>query len=162
MKKIFFLIPILLLISCKSKVVSTNSKEISIEKAESKFVKINNSSIDEFQKTKAYEFGKRILMTCNTSKFKVFDKTEATNSVIKNITQERLTKTCLKFRLRYGDFIDLDLISIYKNTFEKTTVFRFKALYKKKIANKELRLSLNYNNQVSAVQSLDWVDIFQP
>jgi hypothetical protein len=38
-------------------------------------------------KTKAYELGKQILMTCNTSKFKPFNESEATQSVIENITE---------------------------------------------------------------------------
>ena len=99
-------------------------------------------------------------MTCNTSKFKPFNENEATPSVIKNMTQERLTKTCLKFKLRYGDFKDIELVSVYKIKTDNTTLFRFKALYEKKIANKELRVTLNESNQVSAIQSLDWTDPF--
>jgi hypothetical protein len=39
--------------------------------------------------------GKRILMTCNTSKFKPFNESEATQSVIENITEENLSKLVL-------------------------------------------------------------------
>jgi hypothetical protein len=144
-----------LIVACKSKTVSPKPDEV-------KIVKLKLQEVEENQKTKAYELGKRILMTCNISKFKPFNESEATTSVIKNMTQERLTKTCLKFRLRYGDFKDLDLVEVVKNKKEKITVFRFKALYEKKIANKELRLSMNEQNQVSSVQSLDWMDVFQP
>lgn len=162
MKKIIFLLSILTTISCKTKIPITNTKENSIKKESLNFIKIDNNTIDDLKKKKAYELGKRILMTCNISKFKPFNEIEATPSVIKNMTQERLTKTCLKFRLRYGDFKDLDLVEIYKNKEENNTVFRYKALYEKKIANKELRLFMNKQNQVSLVQSLDWVDVFQP
>ncbi len=159
MKKILFLLLVLFVISCKTKSVS-KSKDNTLEKTEVKFLKLENSSIPEMQKNKTYELGKRILMTCNTSKFKPFNENEATPSVIKNMTQERLTKTCLKFKLRYGDFKDIELVSVYKIKTDNTTLFRFKALYEKKIANKELRVTLNESNQVSAIQSLDWTDPF--
>jgi hypothetical protein len=161
MKKILLLLPVILIMSCKSKSVSEKPKDITTEKTEVKFLKLENSSIPEMQKNKAYELGKRILMTCNTSKFKPFNENEATPSVIKNMTQERLTKTCLKFKLRYGDFKDIELVSVYKIKSDNTTLFRYKALYEKKIANKELRVSLNENNQISAIQSLDWSDTFE-
>lgn len=159
MKKILFLLLVLFVISCKTKSVS-KSKDNTLEKTEVKFLKLENSSIPEMQKNKTYELGKRILMTCNTSKFKPFNENEATPSVIKNMTQERLTKTCLKFKLRYGDFKDIELVSVYKIKTDNTTLFRFKALYEKKIANKELRVTLNESNQVSAIQSLNWTDPF--
>jgi len=33
-------------------------------------------------------------------------------------------------------------------------------LYEKKIANKELRITVNEKNQIAAVNSKDWVDAF--
>ena len=33
-------------------------------------------------------------------------------------------------------------------------------MYSKKVANKELRVSMNVENKVSAIKSLDWVDSF--
>lgn len=146
---------ILLLIGCKSKKGTTAPEP---EKA--KIVKLALSEIDNSQKNKAYELGKRVLMTCNTSKFKPFNESEATLSVIKNTTEERLTKTCTRFRQYYGTFIDLQLIEVYKNNTDGTTVFRYKALYTKKVANKELRVFLNEENKVSSIKSLDWVDSF--
>ena len=156
MKKAILLFSILLLIGCKSKTtVSTPKPE------EAKIVKLNPATVGQDQKNKAYELGKRVLMTCNTSKFKPFNESEATSSVIKNTTEEKLTKTCTKFRQFYGTFKDLELIEIYKNTTEQTTVFRYKALYTKKVANKELRVSLNEQNRVSSIKSLDWVDAYE-
>ncbi len=147
---------ILLLIGCKSK-KGTTAPEPEPEKA----VKLALSEIDNSQKNKAYELGKRVLMTCNTSKFKPFNESEATLSVIKNTTEERLTKTCTRFRQYYGKFIDLQLIEVYKNNTDGTTVFRYKALYSKKVANKELRVFMNEENKVSSIKSLDWVDTFK-
>jgi hypothetical protein len=42
------------------------------------------SKVDANLTTKATMTGKRILMTCNTSKFKPFNESEATQSVIEN------------------------------------------------------------------------------
>jgi hypothetical protein len=156
MKKIILILGIVLFIGCKSKNVVTVPKP-----AEVKIAKILLSEVSELQKDKAYELGKRVLMTCNTSKFKPFNESEATATVIKNTTEERLTKTCTKFRQYYGTFKDLQLVEIYKNHIDKTIIFRYKALYTKKVANKELRVSMNEENKVSAIKSLDWIDTFQ-
>lgn len=152
MKKIIIILSLCLIASCKSK------KDVAAKPVEPKITKVAVVEVAPEVKEKAYELGKRVLMTCNISKFKPFNAAEATPSVIKNMTKERLTRTCLKFRLKYGDFRDLELQEILKNKSEKTTVFRYKALYEKKIANKELRVTLNESNQVSAIKSLDWVD----
>jgi hypothetical protein len=156
MKKIILILAIVLLISCKSKKVVEAPKP-----AEVKIAKLMLSNVSELQKDKAYELGKRVLMTCNTSKFKPFSESEATASVIQNTTEERLTKTCTKFRQFYGTFKDLQLVEIYKNYIDKTLIFRYKALYTKKVANKELRVSMTEENKVSAIKSLDWTDTFQ-
>ena len=156
MKKVILILGIVLFISCKSKNVVSVPKPVEV-----KIAKVMLSEVSQPQKDKAYELGKRVLMTCNTSKFKPFNESEATISVIKNTTEERLTKTCTKFRQYYGTFKDLQLVEIYKNNIDKTLIFRYKALYTKKVANKELRVSMNEENKVSAIKSLDWVDTFQ-
>jgi hypothetical protein len=158
MRKAILFFSILLLIGCKSK---SKSVVVISKPEEAKIVKLNVSEVNDEQRNKAYELGKRVLMTCNTSKFKPFNQSEATATVIKNTTEEKLTKTCTKFRQFYGTFKDLELIEIYKNNIEKTTVFRYKALYTKKVANKELRVTLNEENKVSSIKSLDWVDIYE-
>jgi len=151
MKKIILILSLLLLlIGCKTK-----QKPVEI-----KNVKLAFSEVNENQKNKAYELGKRVLMTCNTSKFKPFNESEATQSVIQNTTEAKLTKTCTRFRQYYGTFKDLQLVEIYKNIDDKTTIFRFRALYTKKVANKELRVSINEENKVSSIKSLDWVNSF--
>ena len=156
MKKVILILGIVLFISCKSKNVVSVPKPVEV-----KIAKVMLSEVSQPQKDKAYELGKRVLMTCNTSKFKPFNESEATPSVIQNTTEERLTKTCTKFRQFYGSFKDLQLVEIYKNNIDKTLIFRYKALYTKKVANKELRVSMNQENKVSAIKSLDWVDTFQ-
>jgi len=153
-KKILILFcSLFLIVGCKSK---KNTSKPEVKKVET----VAREKVDEAQKNKAYEAGRRILMTCNTSKFKPFNTSEATPTVIKNTTQDRLTKTCLKFRLKYGDFRDIDLVEVIYNKTDKTHIYRFKALYEKKIANKELRVTMNGENKVSGIKSLDWVDKF--
>ena len=157
MKKLILVLSILLLIGCKSKNVVTNNEP---EPEVIKMAKLGISEVNESQKNKAYELGKRVLMTCNTSRFKPFNTSEATASVIRNTTEERLTKTCTRFRQYYGSFIDLELVETYKNNFDQSVVFRYKASYTKKVANKELRVTMNADNKVSSIKSLDWVNGF--
>lgn len=154
MKKLILILSLIAVVGCKSK------KAHQKEPKPDAIVKLASAQINTSQKNKAYELGKRVLMTCNTSKFKAFNTSEATASVIQNITIEKLSKTCTKFRMWYGNFVDLQLAEVYQNTEDKSTVYRFKALYTKKVANKELRVFMNSDNLVSAIKTSDWVDNF--
>ncbi|MFT5964185.1 MAG: hypothetical protein ACI9L6_000915 [Flavobacterium sp.] len=172
MKKIIFILCLVILAGCKAKKVKSLELKDTIEvikvlepletvKAEEpKTVKLALSGVDFSLKNKAYELGKRMLMTCNTSKFKPYDESEATATVINNITEERLSETCAKYRQWYGTFRDLQLVEIFKNNVEQTTIFRYKALYTKKVANKELRVFMNAQNKISSIKTLDWIDVY--
>ncbi len=151
MKKAGLIICLLLLIGCKSKTVSRDTEDLKIKK-------VSTAEVNANQQRKAYDLGKRVLETCNTSKFKPFNETEVTKSVMENTTEERLTKTCQRFRQYYGSFIDLKLDGVYKT--KQEVIYRYHALYSKKIANKELRIFVNEDNLVSAIKSMDWDEKF--
>jgi len=164
MKKIILLFCILLLTGCKSKQakpLAANLKMNELRIDDLTILKVNLEEVDNTQKAKAHDLGSRVLMACNTSNFKPFDESEATSSVIKNASRDRLTKTCLKFRLRYGDFKELELVAVYKNYINQTTLFRYRALYEKEIANKEFHVTLNSENKVSSIKSMDWSESFE-
>jgi hypothetical protein len=154
MKNTILVLSFLLLIGCKSKPVYV--KPVVIE-----YTKVPLSEVDGNQKKKAYDLGKRVLMICNTSKFIPFKESEATKSVIQNTTLEKHSKVCLKFRARYGSFIDIKLMEVYKRTPGNETLFRYKALYEHSNANKELRVTLNEENKVSSIKTMEWVDLFK-
>ncbi|MBB4804010.1 hypothetical protein HNP37_004090 [Flavobacterium nitrogenifigens] len=151
MKKAGLIICLLLLIGCKSKTVSRDTEDLKIKK-------VSVADVNANQQRKAYDLGKRVLETCNTSKFKPFNETEVTKSVMDNTTEERLTKTCQRFRQYYGSFIDLKLDGVYKT--KQEVIYRYHALYSKKVANKELRVFVNQDNLVSAIKSMDWDEKF--
>jgi len=155
MKKVIIILSLIVLAGCKSKKIDAPIPE------EVKIVKLALSDVDNFQKNRAYALGKRILMTCNTSKFKPFTTSEATQSVINNITLDKLSKTCKRYRQFYGDFKDIQLTEIYLDKEDATTIFRYKALYTKKVANKELRVYMNNENKVSGIKSMDWEETYQ-
>lgn len=154
MKKIVLLLVLIVLVGCKAKKVEEAKPEIP------EIEKLTLSGVDINLKNKAYELGKRMLMTCNTSKFKPYNETEATASVINNITEKKLSKTCSIYRQRYGTFKDLQLIEVFKSNSDKTTIFRYKALYTKKVANKELRVFMNDENKLSSIKTMDWIDLY--
>lgn len=156
MKKLILILSLIVVVGCKSKKVNYDAPK------ENDIVKLSSNQISSSQKNKAYELGKRVLMTCNTSKFKPFTSNEATQSVINNITIDKLSKTCAKYRMWYGNFIDLQLAEVYQNKDNQTTIYRFKALYTKKVANKELRVFMNAENLVSAIKTSDWVENYKP
>lgn len=143
--------------SCKSKKAAV-AKRNEIETN----ARIPIAEADPVQKDRAYEFGKRILSACNTSRFKAFNSSEATASVIANLSESKLTTTCHKFRLKYGDFKDLRLQEIIPNKKDETVVYRYKADYSKKIANKELRVVMNKENKLVAIKSTDWQEDYKP
>lgn len=151
MKKVFLLLLcIAFLGACKSK------------PSVPKTAKIELAQVSPSQKNKAYELGKRILNACNTSKFKPFTKEEATDKVIQNTTLEKLSSTCRKFSIKYGQFEDIRLVEVIKNNSDNTLVFRYKADYQRKFAQKELQVTLNSDNKVSAIRSTDWTDVYVP
>ncbi len=159
MRRIAIILCILsMAVACKSKKPTTSTS--APKPPEPKVVRIAPEKVDEDQKQKAYELGRRVLMTCNTSKFKPFNSSEATPEVIRNTTEERLTKTCHNFRLKYGEFRDIRFVEAVRDKSAKVNIYRFKALYSKPIANKELRVTVNEQNRVSAIKSLDWKDKF--
>ncbi|KQX00578.1 hypothetical protein [Flavobacterium sp. Root420] len=151
MKKAGLIICLLLLIGCKSKTVNRDTEDLKIKP-------VSTAEINANQQKKAYDLGKRVLETCNTSKFKPFNETEVTQSVMENTTEERLTKTCQRFRQYYGSFIDLKLDGVYRT--KQEVIYRYHALYTKKVANKELRVFVNEDNLVSAIKSMDWDEKF--
>ncbi len=122
--------------------------------------KLSDSQIDPAQREKTTALGKQILMTCNTSKFVPFTEKEATTEVRKNMTLQRLSKICSKFQQKYGDFKDLKFVEAYQDNTNQTIIYRYKALYEKKIANKELQVTVNKSKQIASVNSKDWKDIF--
>jgi hypothetical protein len=154
MKNKILVLCLLLLIGCKSKPVVV--KPVVIE-----YTRVSLAEVDVNQKKKAYDLGKRVLMICNTSKFIPFKESEATPSVIQNTTLEKHSKICLKFRARYGDFVDLKLVEVYKSSPANETLFRYKAIYEHSNANKELRVTLNKENKISSLKTMEWVDVFR-
>lgn len=150
------ILSIIVLIGCKSKAVIIEPKPVEI-----KYIKLNSADVNESQKKKAYDLGKRTLMICNTSKFIPFKENEATPSVIQNTTLEKHSKLCVLFNGRYGSFIDLKLIETHKNVTDNEIIFRYKAIFEHSNANKELRVTLNEDNKVSALKTSNWTDVFK-
>lgn len=161
MKRIILALLIVgLAVGCKSKSKTAEKKPKKIEVATDNRIPLNEA--DPVQKQRAYDFGHRVLNACNTSKFRAFNSSEATPQVIKNTTESKITTTCHKFRLKYGDFKDMTLVEIVRNDKDETNVYRYKAHYSKKIANKEMRVIMNKENKLVAIQTADWKDVYVP
>lgn len=154
MKKVFLIICIILFYSCKTR--NVNGKLIG------RSVSVTEMNAEETtQKNKAYELGKRILLTCNTSNFKPFTKSEATDKLIANSSVKKVKEIGAKYSLKYGAFKDLEFVEMVPNKTDNTSVFRFKALFDYAKANKELRVTMNSENKASAITTKDWEDEFE-
>ena len=103
------------------------------------------------KKNRAYELGKRLLETCNTSRFKAFTTAEATDKVIQNATVENISKTCQKMNMRNGKFLNLKLIDIIHDTQTDEHVFRYNIIYEKKYFKRELKVTVDRDNKIAAI-----------
>jgi len=137
---------LILLVSCKSKTPKTSE-------VKERFVAIRFDEVNSVKKDRAYDLGKRLLETCNTSRFKAFSSAEATDKVIKNATVEKITKTCQKMIHRNGKFIDLNLIEIIHDNETDDYVFRYDIKYEKKYFKRELKVTIDAQNKVSAINT---------
>jgi len=154
MKKIVYILLLILIASCKSKQpnISEVKKNESVE-VTTRFEKINLKEVNNQKLTRAYNLGKRLLETCNTSRFKVFSKEEATDKVIQNATVEKITKTCQKILMRNGKFIDLNLIDVTQDNETEDLFFRYKIEYEKKYFERELYITINSEGKVSEMKT---------
>ena len=154
MKKVIIVCCLLLLLGCKTKTINGKTMGKSVETTEM-------SSVEDAQKNKAYELGKRVLKTCNNDPFKPFTKMEATDKVIAKSTPDNIKKICVKYNLKYGLFKDLEFVEMIANKTDNANVFRFKALFEYAKANKELRVTMNSDNKASAISTKDWKDQYE-
>ena len=148
MRKIIFLLCLSMLLSCKSKKNNTSSKEKTAEKS-SNLVKPED--VEAIKKDRAYDLGKRLLESCNTSRFKAFSATEATDKVRQNATNEKISTICKKINQRNGRFLGIRLIDINQNKKTEELIFRYAIDYEKKLFKRELSVTVNTDNKVSAI-----------
>ncbi len=155
MKKVVLFLCLLVLIGCKSTSTSKADKK-------PEFVKVNINEVSSLKKSRAYELGKRVLTTCNTSSFKPFTNEEATEEVLKKINKDKISMTCQNILRVFGQFQDMKLMEAIRHEDDKITVFRYKCDYEKKYKIKELRVSINDENMITAITTKDWNDTYNP
>ncbi len=141
MKKIILLLSILLLVSCKSK---SPAVEKTVE-----VLKIDD--VEAVKKNRAYDLGKRLLEACNTSRFRAFTAAEATDKVRQNATKDKISNVCQKFNMRNGRFLGLKLLDVTHNKLTDDYIFRYDIAYEKKANKRELTVTVNTENKVSAI-----------
>lgn len=146
---IVILITLSLLVSCKSKMPNS----VGLETETSRFVSMDFENVAAFKKDRAYNLGKRLLETCNTSRFKTYSTNEATDKVIKNATVEKISKICQKMILRNGKFVDIKLIEVIHDTEDDSYEFKYAIIYEKKYFQRELIVSMNAEDKVSAIKT---------
>jgi len=149
MRKIILLICLSVLFSCKSKKNSTTVVKLPEKKSD--LVKLED--VEAVKKDRAYDVGKRLLESCNTSKFKNYSSTEATDKVRQNATREKISAICKKINQRNGRFINLNLIDITRNKKTDELIFRYNIGYEKKLYQRELFITVNADNKVSAIST---------
>ena len=153
MKRIIIICCIALIISCKSKSPG-NSTVKTPAKVEDKNISIvKPEEVDMVKKDRAYDIGSRLLKCCNTSRFKAFTSTEATDKVRHNATREKVSAICKKINQRNGSFINISLIEVTRNKKLKEYTFHYNIAYEKKLYKRDLYVTVNDFNQVSAIST---------
>lgn len=152
MRKIILLLCLAVLFSCKSKKPG-NSTSSTVKTPEKSIVLVKPEEIEVVKKDRAYEIGKRLLESCNTSKFKAFGASEATEKVRQNASREKISAICKKINQRNGRFNGLNLLDISYNKKTKEHVFRYAIDYEKKLFKRELFVTINTENRVSAIST---------
>lgn len=123
--------------------------------------KIPEDEIVSSQKKLAYEGGKRVLNTCNTSKFKAFTSKEATPELIQKMTRDKISATCQEIIRSFGKFNDLEFVEAIRINKTNEVIYRFKCVYEKKYYEKELQVYVNSDLKISSIKTKKWNDEFQ-
>lgn len=157
MKKLYCLSIFLLMLSCKSKISNTNKSNDAGTIGVTRFEFLEFSKVSTAKINKTYELGKRLMETCNTSRFKSFNSNEATENVIKNASVDKISKTCQKINNRNGRFIDLNLLEIVQDNETGDLIFRYDIKYEKKYYQRELKMILNKDNKIASIATKEIV-----
>jgi hypothetical protein len=151
MRKIILLLCLALLFSCKSKKPTATAPVVKVPEKPSNIVK--PEEVEAIKKDRAYDIGKRLLESCNTSRFKAFSLTEVTEKVRQNATKDKISTICKKINQRNGRFLGINLIDITRNKKTKELIFRYSIDYEKKLYKRELNVTVNAENKVSAIST---------
>lgn len=148
MKRIILFCCVLLLVSCKSKKSVVDKTETTDNIT---LLKLTDAEI--VKKKRADNLGTRLLETCNVSRFNGFSTTEATDKVRKNATKEKISIVCQKINQRNGRFLGINIIEIKRDKIKDEYTFRYNIDYEKKLYKRELFVTINADNKVSAIST---------
>lgn len=148
MKKIILFCCVLLIVSCKSK-KAVVEKEATTENV----ILLKLTEAEIVKKKRADNLGTRLLETCNISRFNGFSANEATDKVRKNATKEKISSVCQKINQRNGRFLGINIIEISYNKKTSEYNFRYNIDYEKKLYKRELFVTINSENKVSAIST---------
>ena len=142
MRKVIILCCIALLFSCKSK------KHLVVDKS---LVLVKSEAVNPIKQNRAYDLGRRLLESCNTSRFKAFSSSEATEKVRQNATKDNISTICKKINQRNGRFLGLTLLDVFHDKVKDEFIFRYSIQYEKKLFKRELSVRVDADNKVSAI-----------
>jgi len=144
MRKIIILCCIALLFACKS-------KKPAVVDVETTVVVVKPEAVETAKLNRAHDLGKRLLESCNTSNFKSFSASEATEKVRQNATVDKISSICKKINQRNGKFLGLNLFAITFNNQTNEYIFHYNINYNKKLYKRDLFVTINQDNKVSAI-----------
>lgn len=152
MKRIILFCCVLLIVCFASSLtlVSCKSKKPAVEK---NVILVKPTEVEVVKKKRADDLGTRLLETCNVSRFRGFSTSEATDKVRKNATKEKIAAVCQKINQRNGRFLGINLIDVKRNKSTDEYTFHYNIDYEKKLYKRELFITINTDNKVSAIST---------
>lgn len=138
-------------------------KEEDLRKNDSVII-VTKRRVEELPKTEinlSYKIGFRLLNACNTSKIKPFTEEELAPKLLKKISLDYISIVCNNNNITYGKFENIELKEVITIENTKTNIYRYKAIYEKKLFTKELRIYINKDGLVSVIKTLKWKDKYE-
>ncbi len=120
------------------------------------------NSISEKEKTKVYDFGKRLLETCKTRKF-VQLSTREVNKGLATLSLEEMQNACDALDQTNGKFIDMKLIEVIDDTYlHGSRIYRYKGNFERNDVVREIRIWLGTDGKFQGIIWKKWEDDYLP
>ncbi len=126
------------------------------------YPRMNINSISEKEKTKVYDFGKRLLETCKTRQFVQLSEREVTKGLA-TLSLEEMQHACDALGKTNGKFIDMTLVEVIDDTFtHNSKVYRYKGNFERNDVVREIRIWLGTNGKFQGIIWKEWIDEYIP
>lgn len=126
------------------------------------YPKVDLNAISEKEKQQVYDFGKKILETCDTGKFLQFSGRKVATG-LNELSSKQMQDACAVLAKRNGKFIDMELIEVIDDTQAKSgMIYRYKARFERNDFLNEVRIWRGSDGKFQGIIWQEWKDEYIP